>query len=433
MAQDMAAATGFQLYETPGQPEGLDVKNLSIAIAALLMGCVVAPPARVYLPPDQGVIYEEPAPQAVISVYVDPPLYQPPPVRVQWAPPPMLVEFVPPQPYPGAFWTGGYWVWEGNWVWAHGRWASPPRPGYGWVNPYYEHRGDSVVFISGFWAAPGVVFERPSPSINIAFATVAAGIVAGHRPIGPEGVFVPPPPGSRHGLIVPAPVGTAPAVVVSAPPVINEGMRIHANNNSNNTSTINNVANVTNVTNVTVVAPASATANGQAVNKFVPAQAHIAAALPPVVRVQAPEPASSKAIPASAAVPGRAPVALPPAQTSASPALHPRNQGSEPVRGQQQGQPQEPSQEQDRRIRAEQRAATMRNMPVPVPQPQLHPQPQLQSQPQLQQHPVVPLRENVQAPPRPVQRPNAEREKSREANQPKEEEKRMERKGREHE
>ena len=311
--------------------QGQRVKKFLPAIAMLLTGCVTTPvyTTRVNTPLPGPVLYQTPTPQSVVSVYVDPPLYQPPPIRVQWAPPPMLVETVPYQPYLDSIWTGGYWVWEGNWVWAHGRWASPPQPGYGWINPYYENRGGSVLFVNGFWAGPGISFVRPPLSINIGLAVVGVGVVAGMPPIGPEGIFVPTPPGSRYGLIVPAPLGTSPAVVVSAPPVINEGMRIHVNNNINNNSnntytsnssklnnitnnSVTNVTNIKNVTNVTIIAPASATASGQAVNTTVPAQAYLAAALTPVVRAVAPEPVSSKPIPAYVA--GRAPFALPPAQ-----------------------------------------------------------------------------------------------------------------------
>lgn len=290
--------------------------SLALAVVSIVLsGCVAAPtyPTRVYVQQSPSVAYQTATPQSVVSVYVDPPLYQPPPVRVQWAPPPMLVEVVPFQTYPGAVWTGGYWVWEGNWVWAHGRWSAPPQLGYGWINPYYENRGGSVLFVNGFWAAPGVSFVQPALSLNIGFAPIAVGVIAGIRPIGPDGVFVPAPPGSRLGLIIPAPLGTAPAVVVSAPAVINEGMRVRVNNSINNTSTtyINNTVNnqSTTINNVTIVAPASATASGQAVNKAVPAQAHLAAALPPLVRSFAPEPLSSKAIPAY--VSGHAPSALP--------------------------------------------------------------------------------------------------------------------------
>jgi hypothetical protein len=310
----------------------LNKNKIVIVTAALLSGCVVEQPRVVYVPappppvvyqaPPQ-VVYQAPEPQPVVSIYVEPPLFQPPPIRVAWAPPPMLVEIPSPMPYDGAIWTGGYWVWEGDWVWAHGRWAPPPRPGYGWVNPYYENRGGSVVFINGFWAAPGVSFVAPSLSVNIAFGVVAVGVIAGPRPMGPEGVFVPPPPGSHFGLIVPAPIGTAPAVVTGAPPIVRGGMRINSNNN--NSTQINNVTNVTNITNVTIVAPASATANGQAVNTSVPAQPHLAAAMPPVVKAYAPIPASTKPIPAY--VPGRPPVTLPQAQmvhSEVTPALmHP--------------------------------------------------------------------------------------------------------------
>ena len=286
------------------------LKKIVLIALVLLSGCVVQPPTRVVYvqaPPPPLDVYRIPAPLPVVSIYVEPPLYQPPPIRIAWAPPPMLVEVPPPFPYLGAVWTGGYWVWEGNWVWARGRWIAPPHPDYAWVNPYYEHRAGSVIFVNGFWAAPGVSFVAPSFNLNIAFGVVAAGIVAGSRPIGPEGVFIPAPPGSYTGLIVPAPIGTAPAVVTGAPPIIRTGMRVNIVNN--NTVTTNNV---TNITNVTIVAPASATANGQAVNTAIPAQPHLAAAMPSVVRALAPVPASAKPIPAL--VPGRAAIVLPTAQ-----------------------------------------------------------------------------------------------------------------------
>ena len=281
------------------------------ALLLLSTGCVtreviVERPVPAYRPP--------PPPPPVVSVYVDPPMGQPEPIGCPWAPPPMLVEAPPPPPFEGAFWTGGYWVWEGTWVWAHGRWVGAPQPGWGWHQPYYENRGGTVVFIGGFWAQPGVVFRPPPPGISITVVAASPGVIPGPRPMGPEGVFVPPPPGSRAGLIVPAPIGTPPAVVTSAPPVVNVGMRIRSNVNvnSNNTTVVNNTTNITNVTNVIVEAPASATASGKAVSTTVPAQAHLAAAMHPVVSAPAPTPASEKAIPAFRS--GRGPVALPPAQ-----------------------------------------------------------------------------------------------------------------------
>jgi hypothetical protein len=227
----------------------------------------------------------------------------------------MLVEEPAPPPFYGAVWIGGFWVWHGTWVWDHGRWAEPPRPSYVWVHPYYENRGGTVIFITGHWGAIGVAFVPPPRDRYFEVERPLPGVVAGPPCIGPEGVFVPPPPGSRLGIIIPAPVGTAPAVVTSAPAVVNVGMRITNNVNSNNTTVVNNVTNVTNVTNithVTIVAPASATATGQAVNTSVPAQAHLAAALPPLVKVAAPPPATQRPIPAF--VRGRPQVALPPPQ-----------------------------------------------------------------------------------------------------------------------
>lgn len=283
------------------------------AISLMLSACAVqvaAPSARVFVQPSR-VVY---APAPVVSVYIDPPLFQPEPIAVAWAPPPMLVEAPPPPPFGGAIWTGGYWTWHGNWVWAAGRWAAPPQPGYRWVQPYYEHRDEAVIFIGGHWSAAGVVFVPPPSTLTINLVSVAVGVVPGPRPIGPAGVFVPAPPGSKLGIIVPAPVGTAPAVVMSAPPVTNVGMRVQATiNNTTNETRISNVTNVTNITNVNLFAPASAMASGKAYEANVPAQAHLAAALSAVSHaLTAPIPVSAKPIPAFSN--GRETVALPPPQ-----------------------------------------------------------------------------------------------------------------------
>ena len=302
------------------------MKKLALLAVVGMSGCVVqAPPQRVYVQAPPQVAYQQapssptyyqsapssptyyqddnqPQQEQVISAYIDPPMAQPDPVLVQWAPPPMLVEIPPPQPYETAIWTGGFWVWQGNWIWAHGRWAAPPQFGYAWVHPYYENRGGAVVFVNGFWAAPGVHFIQPPMQLHLTFAAVNAGVIPGPRPIGPQGVFIPAPPGSVRGLIVPAPIGTSPAVVTGAPPIVREGMRVHIENNSNNRNT-------TNVNNVTIIAPPGSTANGQAVNKLIPAQAHLAAQVTPVVRAMAPEPASNRPIPSYSA--GRGSVALP--------------------------------------------------------------------------------------------------------------------------
>jgi hypothetical protein len=282
------------------------------ALVTALAGCVVQlpapsappppePPPPAEAPPAEAPPPEEPAP--AVSVYVEPAAVQPAPIAVGWAPPPMLVEAPPPVPFASAVWVGGYWVWQGNWVWAHGHWVGPPRPDYLWVHPYYEHRGDAVIFIDGHWSAPGVAFVPPPPGLHLAMETPAYGVIPGPRPIGPEGCFVPAPPGSRAGIIIPAPVGTAPAVVTSAPAVVTVGMRI------TNVTNVTNVTNITRVTNVTIVAPPGATANGRAFNTMVPAAPHLAAGRPALVQARAPEPVSTRPLPVY--TPGSRPPALP--------------------------------------------------------------------------------------------------------------------------
>ena len=254
---------------------------------------------------------------AVVSLFVDPPVAEPEPVAVAWAPPPMLVEELPPQPDPYAVWTGGYWTWQGDWVWCAGRWMDPPREEYVWVQPYYEHRDERVIFIPGYWSAADAEFIAPPMDGPIPWAYVNAGVVIGPAPEGPAGIFVPPPPGSRPGLIIPAPIGTPPAVVISAPAVLAVGMRItgsvvidarHTTINDNRVTNYS-VTNVRNVTNVTVEAPAGATANGRAFQAQVPHEAHLAAAMHPQVAARAPQPATRTAV--AAYVPGHTPAALP--------------------------------------------------------------------------------------------------------------------------
>jgi len=232
-----------------------------------------------------------PEPLQVVSVYEQAPEQEPAAVEVASAPPPMLYEAPSPQPTPEDDWTGGYWAWQGNWVWVSGRWLPPPRPHYHWVQPYYEHRGDRVIFIDGFWGAADVRMVAPAPGLTLSLQMPGPGFPPGPPPDGPEGVFVPPPPGSRSGLIVPAPLGTPPAVVMGAPPVVNVGMRI---TRTVNETTINNT---TTINNVTIYAPATATVNHQAVNLAVPAVARLAAMLPPVVRAPAPHPTEQRALP----------------------------------------------------------------------------------------------------------------------------------------
>ena len=284
----------------------------ALGLAAALAGCttVIEQPVAVRAAPPVVAAPAVVEPGPVVSVYVDPPLAQPPAVLVPWAPPPLLVQAPPPPPFADAIWVGGYWAWQERWVWSAGYWDRPPHPGYTWCEPYYEHRGGAVVFVNGFWAAPGVAFVAPAPTLHLSLSMTLAGAV-GLAPIGPAGVFVPAPPGSRGGLIVPAPIGTAPGVVTGAPAIVREGMRV-----TNNVHVVNNVTQITEinrtVNQVTIEAPASATANHQAFHAAAPARAALAAAAPPLAHWQAPLPQSRERIQLAPA--GHAPVALPAAQ-----------------------------------------------------------------------------------------------------------------------
>lgn len=322
---------------------------LAAAAASLMSACVVAPPVirgqvRLAPPPvpvPVTVSVEQP-PAAVVSVYVDPPLVQPEPIAVEFAPPPMLVQMPPPQPFADAVWIGGYWGWQGRWVWCSGRWAPAPQPGYVWTHPYYENRDGVVVYVAGFWRAPTVAFVPPPP-VRLRLEVTLGG-VTGVRPIGPPGVFVPPPPGSRLGIVVPAPVGTAPAVVMSAPPVVNVGMRVQANTSVDshdvthiNQTTVNNVRNVTNVTNVTIVAPPGATASGKAYQGTAPALAHLAAAQPSSVHVAAPRPSAVQATPGIAQpTPARVQATSAPLAAARAETLHAEQERAEQERAEQQ-------------------------------------------------------------------------------------------------
>ncbi len=313
---------------TPRRP----TKALALAIAAWVAALASPVPSEAQVSgelvvqgSDSGWLYDL---GDVISIFVEAPLEQPDPVAIGWAPPPMLVEDIPPQPTPDAVWTGGYWTWQGEWVWSAGRWLVPPRPRYVWVQPYYEHRDERVIFVPGYWSRPEVEFVAPAYDRPIPWAFVGVNVTVGPPPMGPAGIFIPPPPGSRPGIIIPAPVGTPPAVVVSAPPVMQIGMRVH-NNVTVNHTVINdnrvtnyNVTNVRNVTNVVIEAPAGATANGRAFQATVPHQAHLAAAQKPVVAVRAPMPASHA--PVQAYVLGRPAPTLPkPQKVAGMPSVPP--------------------------------------------------------------------------------------------------------------
>jgi hypothetical protein len=72
-------------------------------------------------------------------------------VEVGEAPPAPIVEDISIAPAPGFIWIGGFWAWNGRWMWQGGRWAHPPRHGALWIGPRYVVRGGRHVFIRGYW------------------------------------------------------------------------------------------------------------------------------------------------------------------------------------------------------------------------------------------------------------------------------------------
>jgi len=99
-------------------------------------GCVV-----------REVRYQSPPPPAVVV--------QPGPVGsevyVDSAPPPPIVESVTVAPDPAFIWIGGFWGWEGRWVWHAGYWGRPPHRGAVWIGPHYAFRGGRHVWVRGGW------------------------------------------------------------------------------------------------------------------------------------------------------------------------------------------------------------------------------------------------------------------------------------------
>jgi hypothetical protein len=71
-------------------------------------------------------------------------------VVTEVAPPPPRVEVVY-ETRPGYYWIKGYWAWRGRWVWCGGHWHACPRGRTLYVSGHWERRGNSHVWISGYW------------------------------------------------------------------------------------------------------------------------------------------------------------------------------------------------------------------------------------------------------------------------------------------
>ena len=67
------------------------------------------------------------------------------------APPPPQIEVVGDTPGSDYTWIPGHWEWEGQWVWAEGKWVKAPRPEAMWVPGRWIHRMHGWVWIRGYW------------------------------------------------------------------------------------------------------------------------------------------------------------------------------------------------------------------------------------------------------------------------------------------
>jgi hypothetical protein len=99
---------------------------VGLAGAMVLTGCVVE--RRVYVP--------------------SPP---PPGVDVTVIPPVAQAETIPPAPAPTYIWMGGYWSWNGTWIWVPGRWVLPPRPGVVWEPGVWVRINGGWRWRPGYW------------------------------------------------------------------------------------------------------------------------------------------------------------------------------------------------------------------------------------------------------------------------------------------
>jgi len=73
-------------------------------------------------------------------------------VMVVQAPPPPRRENIPPPRFRGEMWVSGYWAWHDNrYFWVGGHYERPPHEHAVWVEPRWERRGGSYVFIEGVW------------------------------------------------------------------------------------------------------------------------------------------------------------------------------------------------------------------------------------------------------------------------------------------
>jgi hypothetical protein len=110
-----------------------------------------APPVQAAqpAPPVQASTDEQP----VVNIEIT--SEDPEEVQATSEPPDPIYEEQTDMPGPGYIWVGGYWGWTGgDWSWAPGRWVVQPA-GRVYIEPYYERVNGQVVYVRGYWGAPG--------------------------------------------------------------------------------------------------------------------------------------------------------------------------------------------------------------------------------------------------------------------------------------
>ncbi len=101
---------------------------------------------RVYIEERPVIIAEQTPPAQVVVVDTEPAL-------VQEAPPEPKVEVMTTCPSSNHVWIGGYWKWEGRWVWECGCWKPRPHPTACWEPGHWSkhHTYRGWVWVPGHW------------------------------------------------------------------------------------------------------------------------------------------------------------------------------------------------------------------------------------------------------------------------------------------
>jgi hypothetical protein len=72
-------------------------------------------------------------------------------VEVAAEPPALIPEYVPVAPYPDYVWVGGFWGWNGAWVWNAGHFSPRPFRGAVWVSGGWSRGGRGWAWHGGRW------------------------------------------------------------------------------------------------------------------------------------------------------------------------------------------------------------------------------------------------------------------------------------------